>query len=219
MQSNRSDQKTIWVRRNQRVHGPYTKSAVRTALAAGKLSGDDSYSTSENGPWRHFEPPTSTLVSSVEIQKSRFGGEKIAYTCPSCSDRLASEINVVKSGTSCPSCRRTIGFKPTCIQEARDRIAEAKQAVEAAKQEKLAQKNARRVAAAVKKAAERTKAIEQAKAAVVNAALNDPSLESFEYSTPAYSPGPDVVETRGITCWHCGEQMLVRGVCTCCKAV
>lgn len=59
----------MYIKRNDKVHGPFTSEQVATGLKNGKLTGQELVSKSENGPWKTLSKTNLAVATFLEEDK------------------------------------------------------------------------------------------------------------------------------------------------------
>jgi hypothetical protein len=128
-----------FIKRGDKVHGPYTGEQISSGIKSKKLTANDEVSVSENGPWNPLQAFYDTIlnkkaaqvqvgsqapnenqmriVQQYQLKKNAFGKYTVKYKCPYCKEGLSSGEQELREGDHCPECRRPFRFSVDAIAQ------------------------------------------------------------------------------------------------------
>lgn len=90
---------SYWLKRNSKLHGPFSIKQLRSGLASGKIKEVDLVSENEGGPWTPILETLSSPDPKGNLQERREGRvEQTLFPCPDCQKRIS------RKASSCPHC-------------------------------------------------------------------------------------------------------------------
>lgn len=141
-----------FIKREEKVHGPFTVEQIKNGIKSNKLTSKDEVSVLESGSWEPMqvfynailnnqvvqgesgsqaprEDPMRT-VQQFQLRKNAFGKYTAQYKCPYCNAGLSSGEQEICEGDHCPECHMLFRFSVdaiTQIESGRQRIREEKE--------------------------------------------------------------------------------------------